>query len=126
MSFSDDKNTALIVKLNRLTSTNQIKWRFDEPPPQLVRGTDNYIPIYFTGKYKNQKFALYSERFQNYDGDRDRYFWNERITLSIIDIYDRIIWKTSEYYSVLYDLLETVRSKTADIEGIFDEILGDD
>lgn len=126
MIFTNEKAVSLIVKLNKLTSTDQIKWHFEDPPREILRGTDNVIPIFMVTSYKNQKFALYIERFQTYDGDRDRFFWNERITLSMIDLFGRVIWETSEYYSALLDLYETARSKTANIDGIFNDILGDD
>lgn len=126
MFGSNDKSTSIIVKLNRLTSSGQIKWRFEEPPRQIFRGTDSFIPIFMTAVYKHQKFALYQNRFQSYDADRDRMYWTENIILAIIDDEDRVIWETNEYYSALLDLFETARRKTANVDGIFDDILSDD
>jgi len=126
MLDSEDKITALLVKLNRLTSLDKLRWNIEEAPRPLSRGTDDYIPIFMAARYKDQRFGLYQQRYQSYDGDRDRFFWNERLVLAIVDFEGRPLWETSRHYSALNDLFETARRKMANIDGMLDNLLEDD
>lgn len=123
---SDEKTTALLVKLNRLTSLGQIEWSVEEPPRTLSRGTDDYIPFFLAARFKGQRFALYQQRYQSYDGERDRFYWLEQVVLAILDTADRVLWETSRPNSALYDLFETARRKVANVDGILDNLLKDD
>jgi hypothetical protein len=118
-----ERTTALIVKLNRLTSLDQLAWRVDDPPRAISRGTDDVIPFFLTARYKNQRFGLYQHRYQQYDGESDRFYWNERLVLAILDIQDRVLWETNSQLSALLDLFETARRKVANVDGIIDDLL---
>lgn len=122
----EDKVTNLIVKLNRLTSLGQIKWKVMDAPRTILRGTDDHIPLFMFTAYKNQRFGLYQHRYQSYDGDHDRFYWSERVVLAILDTEGRVLWETPEYSPALFDLFETVRKKVANIEEVLDDLLADD
>ena len=126
MLESEDKITALLVKLNRLTSLDNLQWNLEEAPRPLSRGTDDYIPFFMATQYKGQRFGLYQQRYQSYDGDRDRFYWNERLVLAILDFDGRALWETQRQYSALNDLFETARRKVANVDGIIDNLLEDD
>lgn len=126
MFKSDDKITALLVKLNRLTSLEQIKWKVEDAPTRLLRGTDDYIPFFLLTRYKETLFGLYQYRYQSYDGERDRLYWNERLVLAMMDAGGRVLWETTQPYSALSDLFETARRKVADVDGVIDDLLRDD
>lgn len=126
MLESDDKVTALLVKLNRLTSLDQLVWRTEEAPRPLSRGTDDYIPFFLAAHYRGKRFGLYQQRYQSYDGERDRFYWNEKLVLAILDFEGRVLWETSRQYSALHDLFETARRKVANVDGIIDDLLSDD
>lgn len=126
MLESDDKVTALLVKLNRLTSLDQLVWQAEEAPRPLSRGTDDYIPFFLEAHYKGKRFGLYQQRYQSYDGERDRFYWNEKLVLAILDSEGRVIWETSHQYSALHDLFETARRKVANVDEIIDDLLSDD
>lgn len=126
MFGTDEKITALLVKLNRLTSLDKIQWKIEEPPRQILRGTDDYIPIFLQAVYKNQIFALYQQRFESYDGERDRFYWNESEVLAILDVDGRVLWQTTQQSSALLDLFETARRKVANIDGMLDDLLSED
>lgn len=126
MLDSEDKITALLVKLNRLTSLDKLKWMVEEAPRPLSRGTDDYVPFFMAARYKGQKFGLYQQRYQSYDGERDRFYWNERQVLAILDSEDRVLWETPRHYSALSDLVETARRKVANVDGIIDNLLEDE
>ena len=126
MLESEDKITTLLVKLNRLTSMEKLRWHVEDAPRSLSRGTDDYIPIFMMARYKGQKFGLYQQRFQSYDGDRDRFYWSEREVLALIDIDDRVLWETSRNYSALNDLFETAKRKVSNVDEMIDNLLEDD
>lgn len=126
MFESDDKTTALLVKLNRLTSLERVFWHVEEPPRPLSRGTDDYIPIFMVASYKGRRFGLYQQRYQQYDGEHDRFYWNEKVVLAILDYEGRILWETPGYSSALADLFETARKKVANVDGIMDDLLEGD
>lgn len=126
MLEADSKITALLVKLNRLTSMDQLQWNVQDPPRSLSRGTDDYIPFFMTATYKAQRFGLYQLRYQSFDGDREQPYWSERPVLSILDFHDRVLWETTRYSSALNDLFETARRKVANVDGIIDGLLDDE
>lgn len=126
MLETDEKITALLVKLNRLTSLNKLHWAVQEPPRPILRGTDDYIPFFMGVTYKGQRFGLYQQRYQSYDGERDRFYWNERVVLVILDFEGRVLWETSRQYSALSDLFETARRKVANVDEILNNLLTDE
>ena len=126
MLESEDKITALFVKLNRLTSMGKLQWNVEDAPRSLSRGTDDFIPIFMRARYKDQRFALYLQRYQSYDGERDRFYWSEREVLAIIDFDDRVLWQTSRNYSALNDLFETAQRKVSNVDELINNLLEDD
>lgn len=126
MFDSEEKTIALIVKLNRLTSIGEIKWAAADPPASLVLGTDDRIPLFMGTFYKGKMVGLYLKRFQDYDGERDRLYWSERVVLAIFDQAGRCLWETFSQYSALMDLYETVRRKVSSVDEFIDELLSDE
>lgn len=125
MFDTDDKTTALLVKLNRLTSLGKINWTVGPPPRTIVRGTDDHIPIYMAAIYKGREFGLFQQRYQSYDGERDRFYWSERVVLAILDQDENVLWEIANNSSALHDLFETVRRKVAGVDGIIDDLIND-
>jgi len=126
MINSDDKISTLLVKLNRLTSLRKIEWTVQDAPRPLSRGTDDYIPFFMTARYRGQLFGLFQQRFQSYDGDREKFYWNERLVLAILDSEGRALWEATQPYSAVLDLFETARRKVANVDEIIDDLLADD
>lgn len=122
MSF-DDKIHNLIIKLNRLTSQEQIKWKIDDPPRSIIRGTDDHIPFFVHCEYMGKRFALYQIRYQLFDINIERTYWSENIVLAILDESDRVLWEERNQASLLFDLLETVRRKVSNIDVVLSELL---
>lgn len=119
----DDKVIALLVKLNKLTALNKLHWEVEDPPRSIARGTDDFIPLFLTSTYKGQRFALFQQRYQSYDGDRDRFYWTERLILAILDQDNRVLWETPHQSSALYDLFDTVRKKVSNIDDVIDSLV---
>lgn len=121
----EEKVTALIVKLNKLTSLEEIDWEVRDAPRAILRGTDDYIPLFMSTYYKGQRFGLFEHRYQAYDGEHERFYWTNRIVLAILDREDRALWETTSQTPALYDLFETARKKVSNIDGLLDELLDD-
>ncbi|NML27449.1 hypothetical protein [Zoogloea dura] len=126
MLESEDKTTALLVKLNRLTSLDKIVWQVTDPPRTLARGTDDVIPFFMYATHKGKHFGLFQQRYQSYDGEHERFYWSEQVVLAILDYDGRVLWETSSYSSALADLFETARRKVANVDGLIEDLLGDD
>ncbi|MDF3867963.1 hypothetical protein P3W53_26085 [Pseudomonas denitrificans (nom. rej.)] len=125
--FPENKEASLIIKLNRLTSLKTIEWRAEDVPHYIVSGTENIVPIFMSTEYKGQTFGLYQCRYPWFDGDRDRFFWSEKIVLCILNrAAGIVVWENSEDSSVLNDLFSTARHQVANIDGILDDLLSDD
>ncbi len=122
----EEKVTAIIIKLNKLSSLDQITWDVRDAPRAILRGTDDYIPLFMSTYYKGQRFGLFEYRYQDYDGEHERFFWSNRIVLAILDREDRALWETNSQTPALLDLFETARKKVSNIDGLLDELLDDE
>ncbi|OQS40804.1 hypothetical protein [Chromobacterium haemolyticum] len=122
----DEKMTTLIVKLNKLTSQKKIFWYVKEPPRTILRGTDDHIPLFMMAKYKDQYFAIYQHRYQDFSVEFENFYWSEKIVLAIIDIDGHVLWEVREETSALYDLFETVRRQISKIDSVIEDLLADD
>jgi hypothetical protein len=122
----DPKTIELLVKLNRLTSTGKIQWSLRDPPASLIAGTNDVIPLYMECLFKGQRFALFQQRYEAYDPDRDRMYWAEREVFAILDAGRRVLWEGYSFGSALSDLFTTARRKVADIDAILGNLLDDD
>ena len=126
MFDSDEKITSLLVKLNKLTSLDEITWLLEEPPRALLKGTDDYVPFFISAIYKGRTFSLYQQRYQSYDGERDKFYWSERVAFAILDSGGTVLWETSRYSSALMDLFDTARRKVANVDAIIDDLLDEE
>lgn len=124
MSYTD-KATALLVKLNRLTSQGKLTWFLRDPPRLLVRGTDDVIPLFLQADYKGERFAIYQQRYQLFDGDNERHYWSERVVCVLMDSEDRVLYEIADRSSAIYDLFEAARRQVSNIDGILDGLLSE-
>lgn len=122
---SESKIVDLMSRLTKLTVKDELQWSVSDPPEALTDGTNDVFPIYFQTSYKNQLIGLAQRRYQNYDGDRDRFTWDEMIILVFLDRRGRVVWESSHQTSALFTLFETVREKVADIDGLLGKLLSD-
>jgi hypothetical protein len=125
MSYTD-KATALLVKLNRLTSEGKLSWSLRDPPRALLRGTDDVVPLFLQANYKGERFGLFQQRYQSFDGEHERHYWSERVVCVLIDSEDRILYEIADRSSALYDLFEAARRQVSNIDGILDGLLSED
>jgi hypothetical protein len=122
----NEKITAFIVALNKLTSQEKIIWHIKDPPELMVSGTDNHIPFFVVTEYQGQKYALYQCRsFVPEEPELPHFggFWTERLILAIIDNKGHVLWQEKSRQSALSDLLETIQRKISNIDNVIDAIL---
>lgn len=120
------KIIGLISQLTKATVKGTVKWHTETLPDLLARGTNDEYPLYFETVYRDQTIGIALRRFQQYDGDRDRFFWNEKIVLMFIDGQGRVLWETDLQSSGLQSLFEVVREDVADVDGILSHLLSDE
>jgi hypothetical protein len=123
--YTDEKVTKLLVKLNRITSLDQLKWTVCEPPGSIQDGRDDVIALFLRASYKDQFFCLYERRSPNYESEHDTIYWAEQPVFAILDNKDRVLWE-APWSSALGDLFETVRKKVANIDKLLDDLLSDE
>lgn len=123
---SESKIIRLLSELTKITSKGELAWTARDAPESLTDATNDVYPLYFQSEYKNQTIGLAQRRFQGYDGDRDRFYWNEEIVLLFLDWRGRVVWEERTQSAALYTLFESVREKVADIDGILNNLLGED
>lgn len=122
---SDLNVVRLMSQLTKLTAKGELVWGVAHPPHSMTDGTNDVFPIYFQTEYKGQRIGITQRRYQVYDGDRDRFFWDEQILLLFLDNMDRVVWTNPSHSAALLTLWETVRDRVADIDGILKNLLSD-
>jgi hypothetical protein len=124
---SDQHTTVrLISKLTELTSKGELTWEITDPPHALRSGTNDVFPLFFEVNFKGQHIGLANRRYQDYDGERDKYYWAQELVLMFIDQQGRVVWTTTSPYAAIYNLFETVREQVADVKNIIDNLLDDE
>lgn len=126
MYDSDERMTALLVKLNKLTSMDKLVWHPATPPAAITRGTDQHVSAFMTATYRDARFGIFQQRYQSYDGQRERFYWSERVVLTILDAQGNVLWELSNNSPALVDLFDKVRSKVAGVDRILDELLSEE
>ncbi len=126
MYDSDDKTTALLVKLNKLTSMDKLVWHPATPPAAITRGTDQHILAFMTATYRDTRFGIFQQRYQSYGGDHERFYWSERVVLTILDAQGNVLWELANNSPALFDLFDTVRRKVARVDKILEALLSEE
>jgi hypothetical protein len=126
MYDSDERMTALLVKLNKLTSMGKLVWHRATPPAAIARGADQHISTFATATYRDTRFGIFQQRYQSYDGERDRFYWSERVVLAILDAQGNVLWELANNSPALADLFDKVRSKVAGVDKILDALLSEE
>lgn len=121
---SDKQFIQLLSELTKLTSKGEIVWRSATPPRAMTEGTNDLYPYYFEASYKSQSMGLAKRRSQAYDGERDRYYWDEELVFIFIDVMGDVVWEGGRQWKVLGVLFEAVRNKVGNVDGIFQNLLG--
>ena len=117
-------SSKIIIKLNRDTKEGTIKWSVNRNKPSSLSGSDILYDNVYTCKVLDKNFRLFKYQSKYYY-DEGLYEWTDNFRLEFIDGWDNSEWAFPGD-TAIYDLYETVRFKTSNIEGFIDKFLTDD
>lgn len=115
------KSSAIVSQLTRLTYENSLKWYVKPPPDTITDGSNSRFPYYAEAKYKD-KYLAYLEERSKYHHDEFYYDWIESAKLILLDGNFRMIYVFPET-TALKDLSDTIKESTANIDGVFSDLL---
>lgn len=123
MMSEKDKFVRLVTYLNQLTQENALKWQSVYNPERLNLGRDKNVGSVFSASYKGKHLRIYEEQYK-YWTDEDTFVWSSRVVLAFVDASGNNEW---EFPSVagLYDLLESVRYQSADVDKFIDDVFSE-
>jgi len=121
---TETKAEQLVTKLIRETNAGKVLWKTRDAPTGLVRGTEDFIPLFFDTIYKGKHIGIYLKRFKSFV-DESEFFWSETVGLCITDYQDRVVWELEERSPALYDLFKTAREQASGIGNLLDDLLED-
>lgn len=111
----------IIIKLNRDTKEDKIKWTVNREKPSSLSGSEILSDNVYVCKVLDKNFRLF--RYQSkYYHDEDAYEWTDSYRLEFFDTWGNAEWAFPDDRAI-YDLYETVRFKTSNIEGFMDKFL---
>ncbi|WP_252176155.1 hypothetical protein [Endozoicomonas sp. 4G] len=116
MDFNSEKEQ-LITQLIRETIANNLTWAVKPPPYSLKQATENYVPLYIEGEYRNTRIGIYEIR-QKYFTDIDEYHWTENLGICIVQDPEIVVWQVEEYSPALKELFNMARHQASGIRGI--------
>lgn len=117
-----DKNTKLILVLNKNTKNKELRWEVRDTPSSFDEGTADIIPVIYTCNYKGKQLALYLRRYRYYY-DEHEFYWAEKKCLAIINTQNQILWETDEQGQPLNDLYSTVTEQASGIDDLLNDLL---
>lgn len=133
--MDERERTKIIKTLLQLTKTDKLEWNLSSPPSSLTDGSESIIPVYFTSEFKGRRMGVFEIRRRDYDGNTDNFYWFTSVALVIFApspgqlLVPSRSWNGGvpvvEIYqpqSVLVDLLEAARDKSADLGGFLEEL----
>lgn len=117
-------STKIITKLNRDTQENKIKWEAARVKPYSISGNEAICDHVYTCKVLDKFIRLYKFQAKDYY-DEGLYEWTDGYRLEFVDYLGNSEW-TFPVDRAIYDLYETVRYKTTDVEGFVEKFLNED
>jgi hypothetical protein len=118
----DNKSEQLIILLTRETFSGEVKWKNEQAPAGLVKGTEDYYPLFLKTVYKGTTIGLFQRRYKHFY-DEFEFYWCEEIGMCVVGDYDAVVWEYKERSSALINLFEAAREQASGIGGILDNLL---
>lgn len=113
-----------IIKLNRLTKEDTVKWNISKIEPSSISGTEELNGLVYTATVLGRNFRLYKYLYRYYY-DEDSYNWLEGYRLEFIDSNGNSEWAFPENDQTVEDLYDSVRFKTSKVDEFMDDFLDD-
>jgi hypothetical protein len=116
--------TDFVAKLNRLTQEGKLRWKLTKVPTSLAVGSS--IPAFFQCDLLGKTIGIYEERYKDYSGETDEWYWASRLVLGLFDAEGRQVWDFPDGLAGLQDLWKAVRYRSADVDKYLDAVLAAD
>lgn len=114
----------VIIKINRDTKEDKIKWEVTHTTPTSLSGTEKLIDNVYVAKVSTKKVRLYKYEYK-YFYDEEAFLWLEGYRFEFIDFNDKSEWEFPRDNSI-EDLYDSVRYKTSKVEDFFKDYLSDE
>ncbi len=114
-------SSKIITKLNRDTKEGTIKWEVNRNKPSSLSGSEILTDNVYTCKVIDKQFRLFKYQSKYYY-DEGLYEWSDNFRLEFVDAWGNSEWAFPDDRAI-YDLYETVRFKTSNIENFIDKFL---
>ena len=118
----DEKTEQLIILLTRETFSGNVNWENTQAPAGLVKGTEDFYPLFLQTIFKNTVIGLYQRRYKHFH-DEFEFYWCEEIGMCVVGDYEAIVWEYNARSSTLINLFEAAREQASGIGGILDGLL---
>ncbi|MBK9718214.1 MAG: hypothetical protein IPO85_12010 [Saprospiraceae bacterium] len=112
-------SSKIITKLNRDTKEGTIKWEVNRNKPSSLSGSEVLTDNVYTCKVLDKQFRLFKYQSKFYY-DEGVYEWTDNFRLEFVDGWGNSEWAFPDNIAI-YDLYETVRFKTSNIESFIDK-----
>lgn len=118
-----NKYISAISKLNRLTQEGKLKWQQIKPSGKMGLDQQGHITNFYVTDFEGRKIGIYEERYQEYDGYTDRFHLSDRIGIGLFNDDLDLEWEFPDNLSGKYELMQSIKYQTADVERFIGEIL---
>ncbi len=118
---TQNKTGRAILKISKDTIDNKVIWKFGFKERITLGGEEEIIDNVYVADYHDRRLRLYHFRYKDYF-DYLEYNWADNYRLEIIDASNNSLWVFPEDNAIV-GLYDTVREKTTDVKGFFDDIL---
>jgi hypothetical protein len=117
-----DKVTQLVLKLIKLTKSNEIKWNATSISETVLSSGEIILDKIYLATAGAGNFKVYRYKYKFWV-DEDRFEWTPQIRLLLIDKYGETEFEF-EYENSMNDLYDIVREQASNVSTIVDDLLG--
>lgn len=110
----------LLLSLIEETSRGRLSWLPNEAPSAMTLATDDVFYFYADTNFRGTRFAIYEIRYRQYF-DESEFYWNSKVNLAVLDVFDRVLWQIDGEISEVIELYDDVRRKLSGIDGLLDQ-----
>ena len=121
----NEKTAAVASKLIRLTREGALTWKKTLGSNELPEDSNHRVTACYETTFQGRRLALYAERVRGEfarDVDDVIEWWNPSVGLAVLDNKGSLEWRFPSIPG-LDDLLEAVRYRTGNIDGLLDELM---
>jgi hypothetical protein len=120
----ENKTTKALTLLLEQTQEGVLKWQASTLAEDLLsQGTNTVAKVMYVAEKDRRLLRLYPYRVRSYT-DEDEWHWEDEVALEVSDP-QKLSWWQFPKHPVIWDLLEAVKFKTADIDTFIDKLIAE-